>query len=152
MTQRDRPRVASMLLHQRTQGVFRTGKANMKKLLIGATGALLLAFVCNAAVAAGLSRVIIIQTTNLTAYLHEIDTLRTQYKGAGLPITIRVSRAVFAGSEAGSVAVVVDMPDYATLSKLNDLQKSNAGIAATMDRIGKIRKITSDSLYEVLSP
>jgi len=124
----------------------------MKKLLIGATGALLLAFVCNAAVAAGLSRVIIIQTTNLTAYLHEIDTLRTQYKGAGLPITIRVSRAVFAGSEAGSVAVVVDMPDYATLSKLNDLQKSNAGIAATMDRIGKIRKITSDSLYEVLSP
>jgi hypothetical protein len=96
MTQRDRSRVASMLFHQRTQGV---------------------------------SGVIIIRTTNLTAYLHEIDTLRTQYQGAGLPITIRVSRAVYAGSEAGSVAVVVDMPDYATLSKLNDLQKSNAGIA-----------------------
>jgi hypothetical protein len=124
----------------------------MKKLFICATSAVLLALMANGALAAGLSRVIIIQTTNLTAYLHEIDTLRTQYKSAGLPITIRVSRGLYAGAEAGSVAVVVDMADFATLAKLNDLQKSNAGIAATMDRIGKIRKITSDSLYEVLSP
>jgi hypothetical protein len=151
MTQRDRWHVASMLFRQRAQGVSCMGKSIMKK-LICATSVVLLALMCNAASAAGLSRVIIIQTTNLTAYLHEIDTLRTQYKSAGLPITIRVARARYAGAEAGTIAVVIDMPDFAALSKLDDLQKSNAGIAATMDRLGKIRKITSDSLYEVLSP
>jgi hypothetical protein len=44
------------------------------------------------------------------------------------------------------------MPDLATLAKVDDAQKTNAEIAATMQRIGALRKIVSDSLYEELSP
>lgn len=42
------------------------------------------------------------------------------------------------------------MPDLATLAKVDELQKSNAEIAATVQKIGTMRKIVSDSTCEEL--
>lgn len=104
------------------------------------------------AVAAPIDRIIVVQATDLPAYLKEIETLRGQFKKAGVNVSLRVFRAMFAGPEAGTIVVAVEMADLATLAKINELQKSNPDISATMGRIGKLRKIASDSLYEELSP
>ena len=97
-------------------------------------------------------RVIVVQSTDLKAYLHEVATLRAQFKKIGLPVTLRAWRARFAGSEAGAIVVSVEVPDLATLAKVDDAQKGNSEIAATMQRIEGLRKIASDSIYEELSP
>jgi hypothetical protein len=106
----------------------------------------------SALAASPILRVIVIQTTDLKAYIHEVDTLRAQFKKSGIPVTLRAWRARFAGTDAGAVVVSVEMPDLATLAKVDDAQKTNAEIVATMQRIGALRKIVSDSLYEELSP
>ena len=124
----------------------------MRRIIIGTCAAVALAFMSGAAAAAGISRVIIVQPSDLTAYLHELDTLRGQLKKAGVVVTLRVWRARFAAAETGTVVVTEDLADLATLAKVDDLLKSNADMAATMARIAKLRKITSDSLYEIRLP
>ncbi len=62
-------------------------------------------------------------------------------------MTIRIWRARFAGSEAGTLIVAVEMPDLAALAKVDELQESNTEIAARMQKIGALRKIVSDRLY-----
>lgn len=123
----------------------------MRRIIVHAVAVLGLALACHSASAAGLLRVIVVQASDLHAYLHEIDTLRGQFKKAGVAVTIRAFRARFAGSEAGAVVVSVEMADLATLAKVDNLQNSNADIVATMERIAKNRKIVSDSLYEELT-
>jgi hypothetical protein len=122
----------------------------MKRAIISCCAILGLALLSAAASAASIERVIIIQPTNITAYLKEIDTLRSQYKKAGIAVTLRVWRARFAAAETGTVVVTVEVADLETLAKMETLQTSDPGISATMERIGRIRKITSDSLYEGL--
>jgi hypothetical protein len=124
----------------------------MKKILLGSVMALGLAFASGAALAAPVLRVIIVDVRDLKAYLHEVDALRAEYKKANVPITLRAWHATFAGPDAGAVVVSVEVPDLATLAKVQDMQKSNTEIAATMQRIGALRHIVSDSLYEELGP
>jgi hypothetical protein len=122
----------------------------MRRIIISCCAILGLALLSGMASAASIQRVIIIQSTNLTAYLKEIDTLRSQFKKAGVAVTLRVWRARFAAAEAGTVVVTVEVADLVTLAKLDTLQASDPEISATMERIAKVRKIASDSLYEGL--
>jgi hypothetical protein len=124
----------------------------MLKPILCAWALLGVALVGGTAVAGPIDRIIVVQTTDLPAYLKEVDTLRGQFKKAGVAVTLRVFRATYAGPEAGAIVVAVEVADLATLGKVNELQKSNADISATLGRIGKLRKIVSDSLYEELSP
>jgi hypothetical protein len=124
----------------------------MKRVLLGSFMVLGLALASSAALAAPVLRVIVVDVRDVKAYLHEVDALRTQYKKANVSINLRVWRATFAGPDAGSVVVSVEVPDLATLAKVQDMQKSNTEIAATMQRIGALRHIVSDSLYEEISP
>jgi hypothetical protein len=122
----------------------------MRRIIISCCAILGLALLSGMASAASIQRVIIIQSTNLTAYLKEIDTLRSQFKKAGVAVTLRVWRARFAAAEAGTVVVTVEVADLVTLAKLDTLQASDPEISATMERIAKVRKIASDSRYEGL--
>lgn len=124
----------------------------MRRVLLCGWMALGLALASGAALAAPVLRVIVVDTRDLKAYLHEVEQLRAEYKKAGVPITLRAWRATFAGPDAGSVVVTVEVADLATLAKVQEMQKSNAEIAATMQRIGALRHIDSDSLFEELSP
>ena len=120
----------------------------MRKILLSVVTAAGLALAAGTASAATIARVIGVQVTDLKAYAHEVDTLQGQLKKAGVAVTIRIWRARFAASDAGSLIVAIEMPDLAALAKVDELQKSNAEIAATMQKIGALRKIVSDSLYE----
>jgi hypothetical protein len=98
-------------------------------------------------------RVIAVQTPDIKTYRHEVETLQGEFKKEGLPVTLRVWRATYAGPDAGTIIVTVEVPDLATLAKIEDaVLKPNSPLSATMKRIEAIRKITSDSLYEELSP
>jgi hypothetical protein len=92
-------------------------------------------------------RVIVVETTDLKAYLHELDNLRAIAKKNGTPLTLRVWRARFAGSSAGAIVVSAEYPSFAALAKADDLL-GNPEYAATMQRIAGLRKIVSDSIYE----
>jgi len=93
-------------------------------------------------------RVIVVQTSDVSAYLHEVNALQEIYKKAGSPINLRVWRATFAGNDAGTIVVSVEYPNFMALAKGYDLQRSNQDIMAAMKKIGGLRKIVSDSLYE----
>jgi hypothetical protein len=98
-------------------------------------------------------RVIAVQTSDIKAYRHEVDTLQSEFKKEGLPVTLRVWRATYAGPDTGTIIVTVEVPDLETLAKIGDaVQKPNSALGATMKRIEAIRKIASDSLYEELTP
>jgi hypothetical protein len=98
-------------------------------------------------------RVIAIQTSDIKTYRHEVETLQGEFKKEGLPVTLRVWRATYAGPDTGTIIVTVEMPDVATLAKIEEaVMKPNSALGATMKRIEAIRKIASDSLYEELSP
>jgi hypothetical protein len=124
----------------------------MKRIMLGSLLAVAFAFGSGAATAGTVLRVIVVEVRDVKAYVHEVETLQAQYKKANVPLTLRVWRATFAGPDAGTVIVSVEMPDLATLAKVADMQKSNTEIAATMQRINAQRHIVSDSLYEEISP
>jgi hypothetical protein len=98
-------------------------------------------------------RVLAVQTPDIKTYRHEVENLQEEFKKEGLPVTLRVWRATYAGPDTGTIIVTLEVPDLATLAKVQDaVTKPNSVLAATMKRIEAIRKITSDSLYEELSP
>jgi len=132
----------------RAQGASAQWGEVMRRILLSAFAVTALALGFGPASAAPIARIIGVQVTDLKAYAHEVDVLRGQFKKAGVMVTLRIWRARFAGSDAGNLFVAVEMPDLATLAKVDELQKSNADIAATMQKIGAMRKIVSDSLYE----
>ena len=98
-------------------------------------------------------RVIAVQTSDIKTYRHEVETLQGEFKKEGLPVTLRVWRATYAGPDTGTLIVTVEVPDLATLAKIEDaVTRPGSALGATMKRIEAIRKITSDSLYEEISP
>ena len=97
------------------------------------------------------SRVIVVQTADVPGYVHEVETLQVVLKKAGVPATLRVWRATFAGADAGSIVVTVEVPNLATIAKIDDTVRTNPDVAAEMKKINGIRKIVSDSLYDLLS-
>jgi len=98
-------------------------------------------------------RVIAVQTPDIKTYRHEVETLQGEFKKEGLPVTLRVWRATYAGPDTGTIIVTVEVPDIGTLAKIEEaVMKPNSALGATMKRIEAIRKIASDSLYEELVP
>jgi hypothetical protein len=97
------------------------------------------------------SRVIVVQTADVPGYVHEVETLQALLKKAGLPATLHVWRATFAGADAGSIVVTVEVPNLATIAKIDDTVRTNPDVAAEMKKINAMRKIVSDSLYDLLS-
>jgi hypothetical protein len=98
-------------------------------------------------------RVIVVQTNDLKTYRHEVETLQTDFNKAGLSVKLRVWRATYAGPDTGTIVVSVEVPDLATLAKVEQAaSQPNSSIGAPMHRIEGIRKIVSDSIYEELTP
>jgi hypothetical protein len=124
------------------------------KLILSVLAVMGLALVSAAALPAStVLRVIAIQTSDIKTYRHEVDTLQGEFKKEGLPVTLRVWRATYAGPDTGTIIVTVEVPDIGTLAKIEEaVMKPNSALGATMKRIEAIRKIASDSLYEELSP
>ena len=97
-------------------------------------------------------RVIAVQTEDVPAYVREVATLQSLYKKIGMPVTLRVWQATFAGPNTGAVIVSIEVPNLATIAKLRETMTGNADIAAEMKKISTMRKILSDRLYDGLAP
>ena len=126
----------------------------MGKLILSVLAVMGLALASTAALPAStVLRGIAIQTPDIKTYRHEVETLQGEFKKEGLPVTLRVWRATYAGPDTGTIIVTVEVPDIGTLAKIEEaVTKPNSALGATMKRIEAIRKIASDSLYEELSP
>ena len=111
----------------------------------------LIASLSAAAADSAVSRVSVVQTADVPGYVHEVETLQALLKKAGVAATLRVWRATYAGVDAGSIVVIVEVPNLAGIAKVEDTIRSNPDLAAEMKKINAMRKIVSDSLYEALS-
>ncbi|HZF16406.1 MAG TPA: hypothetical protein VE046_10725 [Steroidobacteraceae bacterium] len=95
-------------------------------------------------------RVIVVQTTDVAGYVKSLQEGQAVLKAKGGTGTIRAWVATFAGSEAGSVIVSVEYPSLEALAKDTAMMKSDAELKAWMQKLGTMRKIVSDSIYEEL--
>lgn len=121
----------------------------MLKSIGGLCAGLALLFATSSA-QADVHRVVVVEVSDTSMYVKEIDNIRSAMKRLKLEGSIRVMRARFAGKEAGAIVVAASYPDMAALAAADTALAADAENQATMRRIGALRKIVSDSLYEDL--
>jgi len=129
------------------EGIMRTNFISAA--FIGILG--LIVSLSAAAADSAVSRVIVVQTADVPGYVHEVETLQALLKKAGVPATLRVWRATYAGADTGSIVVTVEVPNLAGIAKVEDTIRTNPDLAAEMKKISTMRKIVSDSLFELMS-
>ena len=120
----------------------------LKSGLIGLAAALLFAGVANA----GTMRVVVVETSDVAAYVKALEAGKALLKKKGSPSELKVWIARFAGTEAGSVAVTIEYPSLEALAKDDAMMRGDAELSAWLGSLSKIRKIVSDSIYEELKP
>src|ERR1700684_2354595 len=109
----------------------------MRKLILSILAVMGLASGSTVALAASTTlRVIAVQTADIKTYRHEVETLQGEFKKEGLPVTLRVWRATYAGPDTGTLIVTVEVPDLATLAKIEDaVTKPNSPLRAKIESI-----------------
>jgi hypothetical protein len=95
-------------------------------------------------------RVLVVQPTDLKAYLHELQAAQGIIKKAGMSTKVRIWQAQFAGPEAGTVIVSLEFANLAELAHYYELTRNNAELAAELAKLAPLRKVVSDSLYQEL--
>jgi hypothetical protein len=122
---------------------------SMKRLIVMLT-ALLGLFVMAASAEAAVLRVVVVETSDVAAYMSQLNSLKASMQRMGSKSTIRAWRARFAGPNAGSIVVAVEYADMAAFAAEDARIAKDAEYQATLKAMGKVRKIVSDSLYEEL--
>ena len=97
-------------------------------------------------------RVVVVATDGVDAYVKEIERGKAMLKRLESPATIRVFRARFAGSEAGTVVVSVEFPSLTALAASDAKAAADTEYQTWLKGLDKIRKVVSDSLYDELKP
>ncbi len=95
-------------------------------------------------------RVLVVKTDNPTAYAQELTKGIELMKSMGVPATLRVWRAKFAGPEAGSVVVSIEYPSLAAYAAAEAKLSASSDYMTWLKGLDKIRTIVSDSLYNEL--
>lgn len=122
----------------------------MKRMTVMLT-ALLGLFVMAASAEATVLRVVVVETSDVAAYMGQINSLKASMQRMGVKSSVRVWQARFAGPNAGSIVVAVEYSDLAALAAADAMIAKDAEYQATLKSMAKIRKIVSDSLYEELN-
>lgn len=120
----------------------------LKTGLIGMAAAMLFAGMANATT----MRVVVVEASDVPAYVKAVHEGQALLKKKGSAAELHVWIARFAGEDAGSVVVSIEYASLEALAKDNALMSSDAELSAWLERLGKIRKIVSDSIYEELKP
>jgi len=97
-------------------------------------------------------RVITVQTDDVDGYLKELENARAinkRLQGTGV---IRAWRARFAGDAAGAIVVSIEYPSLMAMARDEEKAQADPEEKALLARLGKMRKIVSDSLYNELKP
>ena len=120
----------------------------LKTGLIGLAAAMLFAGIANAAT----MRVVVVEASDVPAYVKAVHEGQALLKKKGSAAELHVWVARYAGENAGSVVVSVEYASLEALAKDDALMRSDAELVAWLERLGKLRKIVSDSIYEELKP
>lgn len=96
-------------------------------------------------------RVIVVQTADAPAYLHELAALKAIYNKLGGTYTLRVWRATYAGTDTGAVVVTIEYANIQAFAKLQGILHTNQEVAAEMKKLSGLRAVLSDSLYDELT-
>ena len=108
----------------------------------------MLAVVAEAAV----KRVVVVETSDPSAYAKEIEKGKALLKNAGSPAQVSVWRGRFAGPEVGRVVVSIEYPDLVTFANDDKKMAADAEYQAWLKGLDKVRTVVSDSLYEEIKP
>lgn len=92
-------------------------------------------------------RVVRVQTDDMAAYLQGLERGKSIMKKMGLTQQIRVWRAQFAGSDAGSVVVTIEYPDMASFAAAEAKTSADPEYQEWLKSMLKVRKVVSDSIY-----
>ena len=120
----------------------------LKTGLIGLAAAMLFAGIANAAT----MRVVVVEASDVPAYVKAVHEGQALLKKKGSAAELHVWIARYAGENAGSVVVSIEYASLEALAKDDALMRSDAELVAWLERLGKLRKIVSDSIYEELKP
>ena len=99
---------------------------------------------------ASVLRVVVVETSDVSAYMSSLGKLRATLQRLGSKSTVRAWRARFAGPNAGSIVVAVEYADMAAFAAEDAMIRSDAEYQSTLKGMDQVRKIVSDSLYEEL--
>ncbi len=99
---------------------------------------------------ASVLRVVVVETSDVSAYMGSMNKLRSSLQRLGSKSTVRAWRARFAGPNAGSIVVAVEYADMAAFAAEDSMIRNDAEYQSTLKGMDQIRKIVSDSLYEEL--
>lgn len=124
----------------------------MKRKTIVAFAAAALLSMFSGLAQAAVSRVVVVETSDMKAYVQEIEKGKALLQRAGSPAQIRVWRARFAGPNAGNVVVTVEYSDMVTFANDDKKMAADAEYQAWLKGLDRVRKIVSDSLYEEARP
>jgi hypothetical protein len=121
----------------------------MKNFMLSLAATLgLFAFVASAE--ATVLRVVVVETTDAATYMSELAKIRAALTRLGSKSTMRAWRARFAGPNAGAVIVSIEYPDMASFAADDAKTQADAEYSSLIKGLDRVRKITSDSLYEEL--
>jgi hypothetical protein len=127
----------------------------MRKIALSAAIAGILALLASLSAGAadddGLMRVLVVQPTDLAAYVREVENLQALLKKAGQTTRLRVWQASYAGPDTGSVVVSIEVANLAALAKLVESLKTSPDLASEMKKINGLRKVISDSVFDLIS-
>jgi hypothetical protein len=95
-------------------------------------------------------RVVVVKTDNPAAYAAELEKGKELLKKLGLPATIHVYRASYAGPEAGTVVATIEYPSFTALAEAETKLQADKDYLAWIKGLDKVRTIVSDSIYREL--
>jgi hypothetical protein len=96
-------------------------------------------------------RVVVVEASDVGAYVKALEDGKALLKKSS-PAELHVWLARYAGPNAGSVVVSIEYPSLEALAKDDTMMRSDAELSGWLERLSKIRKIVSDSIYEELKP
>lgn len=97
---------------------------------------------------AAVMRVAVVETADAAAYAKNLEKTRAILKRLGIQAEVRLWRARFAGPQTGALIISVEYSDMASLGAADAKMAGDAEWQAFVAELNKIRKFTSDSLYE----
>lgn len=114
--------------------------------------AILGCFAVRASAGSTVLRVVVVETSQLDAYLQELEKGKQMMKKWESPGVLRVWKARFAGPNTGSVAVAIEYPSMEALAADEAKLYANPEWQTWLKGLDKLRTIKSDSIYVELKP
>ena len=106
--------------------------------------------ISTSALAASVSRVVVVETEDVAGYVAQIEEGRELLKKAGSSGKIRVWQASFAGPSTGTLIVAIEYANLQALAADNARFNEDADVQAWLKGLSAIRTIVSDSIYNEL--